>query len=138
MAAKQYPGEKATISYDMRRCIHAAACVKGNAQVFDANRKPWVEPDAAPPEELAAVVERCPSGALSIADGVGASLLQTPAENHVRIAPNGPLYFRGNVSVERMDGEPIHSDTRIALCRCGSSENKPFCDGSHWHINFKG
>jgi CDGSH-type Zn-finger protein len=50
--------------------------------------------------------------------------------------PNGPLFVRGLVRMVDEDGQLIREDTRLALCRCGASENKPFCDGSHRRIGF--
>lgn len=51
-------------------------------------------------------------------------------ENTVRVAPDGPLYIEGRVQLHFPDGEVI-DDTRVALCRCGDSQNKPFCDNTH-------
>jgi CDGSH-type Zn-finger protein len=45
--------------------------------------------------------------------------------------PNGPLLVRGDVELVDSDGAVLLQDTRIALCRCGLSANKPLCDGSH-------
>jgi CDGSH-type Zn-finger protein len=50
--------------------------------------------------------------------------------------PNGPLFMRGRLKVVDADGQLIREGTRLALCRCGASENKPFCDGSHRRIDF--
>jgi CDGSH-type Zn-finger protein len=49
---------------------------------------------------------------------------------------NGPLYVHGNVTILNSKGEVILQDTRVALCRCGASKNKPFCDNSHLDIGF--
>lgn len=59
-----YPGEKISIRYEVKRCIHAAECARNLPGVFDPQRKPWVDPDAAVADTIAAVVERCPTGAL--------------------------------------------------------------------------
>lgn len=123
--------------YDLARCIHAAECVHGAPAVFDIKRKPWIDPDGATPEEIAAVVDRCPSGALSIESPEAGSLLEPDAANSVRVEANGPLAFRGRLRLETMDGEEIISDTRLTLCRCGASANKPFCDGAHEKAGFE-
>jgi len=44
----------------------------------------------------------------------------------------GPLWVRGGVPIESADGSNYESRNRVTLCRCGKSENKPYCDGSHW------
>lgn len=71
---RSYPGTDIEISFDMRRCIHARNCFLGLPQVFNPARRPWVAPDAAPAEEIAAIIRSCPSGALTFRrlDGGGA------------------------------------------------------------------
>lgn len=44
----------------------------------------------------------------------------------------GPLWVRGGVPIQSADGSLYESRNRVTLCRCGKSENKPYCDGSHW------
>ena len=44
----------------------------------------------------------------------------------------GPIWVRGGISIESADGTMYESRNRVTLCRCGKSENKPYCDGSHW------
>jgi len=53
------------------------------------------------------------------------------------LAADGPLYLHGRVRVVDADAQPVVSDTRVALCRCGQSALKPFCDGSHTKAGFK-
>ena len=64
---KTYEGAEIDVSFDPEVCEHAAECVKGLPAVFDTARRPWIVPDAAPADEVAAQVERCPSGALQYA-----------------------------------------------------------------------
>ncbi len=66
MSRKDYVGGERTVSFDPEVCIHAAECVKGLPQVFDTNKRPWIQPDGAPGEAVDAQVGRCPSGALRI------------------------------------------------------------------------
>lgn len=61
---KTYTGVHSIVSFDPTLCQHAAECVRGAPAVFDTARRPWIDPDAASPEEIEAVVGRCPSGAL--------------------------------------------------------------------------
>jgi hypothetical protein len=49
---------------------------------------------------------------------------------------SGPLWVRGGIPVVGADGATYEVRNRVALCRCGASSNKPFCDGSHASINF--
>ena len=133
----QYSGKAAVVSYDAKRCIHAAECVHGLPNVFDPKARPWIDPDGAAADELVAVVARCPTGALHIARQDGGAGVATPTTNTVTIDPDGPLYACGDLEVVDSGGDVLLSDTRIALCRCGASANKPLCDGSHTQAEFQ-
>ncbi|MEM8484497.1 MAG: CDGSH iron-sulfur domain-containing protein [Bacteroidota bacterium] len=131
----EYAGEEVTVSYDLKRCIHAAACVKGLPGVFDPAKKPWVSPDEAATDTVAEVILQCPTGALkyTLSDGKTA---EVPEENTVDVVADGPLYVRGNMEITGAEGTVVLKDTRVALCRCGASENKPLCDGRHNKVGF--
>jgi CDGSH-type Zn-finger protein len=49
----------------------------------------------------------------------------------VTVYPDGPLIVRGDFGLQTVDGTPIEAHRTVALCRCGRSAVKPFCDGSH-------
>jgi 3-phenylpropionate/trans-cinnamate dioxygenase ferredoxin subunit len=59
------------------------------------------------------------------------------ADVEIRVTKNGPYLVSGRPQLRAADGSPIavENDT-IALCRCGASSNKPFCDGTHSKIGF--
>ncbi len=58
-------------------------------------------------------------------------------ETRIVVRPNGPYLVEGPLTVVDIEGREFKSDRpRIALCRCGSSANKPFCDGTHQRIGF--
>jgi uncharacterized Fe-S cluster protein YjdI/CDGSH-type Zn-finger protein len=119
-----------------RAGIHSANCVRALRDVFDPQRRPWIEPAAASADAIAAAVLRCPSGALHFIrhDGAAQEVADVPAT----LTPirNGPLYVRGDVEVRGLDGRPLRRDTRISLCRCELAARLPFCDNScrkqHW------
>lgn len=129
-----YHGEDADVTYDVKRCIHVRECVRGLPGVFDPDRRPWIRPDEGDVDELAAVVERCPTGALHYERTDGGPEETTPETNSVTVDADGPLYLRGDVRVEDPTGEELLADTRVALCRCGLSGNKPLCDDSHARV----
>jgi CDGSH-type Zn-finger protein/uncharacterized Fe-S cluster protein YjdI len=136
MARKAYRSERITVSFDLRRCIHARECVRGLPEVFNTEKRPWIQPDRAEPDAITTIVLRCPSGALQFEreDGVR----ETPSEeNVIAIAENGPLYARGDIEIESPKGGTLFRETRVALCRCGASQNKPFCDNTHKEIGFR-
>ncbi len=136
MTRKAYRSEKITVSFDLERCIHSAECVRGLPGVFDTEKRPWIQPDKAHPNRVAEVVMRCPTGALQFERTDGGAEEPAPSENIVVVAASGPLYIRGNVEVRDSTGTTLLEDTRVALCRCGESTNKPFCDNSHKQANF--
>ncbi|MFA6167512.1 MAG: (4Fe-4S)-binding protein [Gemmatimonadaceae bacterium] len=59
-----YEAPGITVTFDPEICVHSGACVRGLPAVFDERRKRWIHAEAASPDEVAAQVERCPSGAL--------------------------------------------------------------------------
>jgi CDGSH-type Zn-finger protein/uncharacterized Fe-S cluster protein YjdI len=131
-----YKGKDITITYDVGRCIHAAECVKNAPAVFDPHKKPWIDPDGADPDQVASSILRCPSGALKFERKDGGPAEEAPRENKVQVQPDGPLYVTGDIEIEGADGEVAYRETRVALCRCGASTHKPFCDNSHIDSGF--
>jgi len=136
MAVHRYETKELVVEYDAKRCIHAAECVRGLPTVFDPQAKPWIKPDNANSAELAAVIRCCPTGALTIQRKDGTAAEQPDAVNTVTIAPDGPLYLRGRIAFSGGTHAAPVEHTRVALCRCGASANKPFCDGSHKKSGF--
>ncbi len=125
-----------TVTWIRRRCIHVAECVRGLPAVFKPGSVPWVEPAQAAAARVADVVCRCPTGALHYERHDGGAAEPVPVVNAVLPEPDGPLYLKGDVEVVAEDGRTVARDTRIALCRCGATKNRPFCDGSHWDAGF--
>jgi CDGSH-type Zn-finger protein len=105
-------------------------------QVFVPEARPWVVVDAADADAVAATIEACPTGALHYRRLDGGPEEQPQEQTTVEPRPNGPLFVRGSVRIADPDGRILREDTRVALCRCGASQNKPFCDGSHLRIGF--
>lgn len=132
-----YSSDSIEVTYNAKRCIHAAACVHGLPTVFDPEKRPWVSPEAASAEDVATVISRCPTGALQYArkdDGPAESI---PDKNTIHVRTNGPLHVRGDLQMPAGDDGEAVRETRLALCRCGASANKPFCDNSHAKAEFK-
>ena len=131
-AIEQAVGKWATISFDGARCIHARRCVLSQPGVFKANvQGPWLDPDAASAEELIFVALNCPSGAIQVTRHDGGTGEQAPLVNTVQIRENGPLAFNAPIEIA---GAAVGD--RVTLCRCGASQNKPYCDGSHAGAGF--
>ena len=128
--AKTYSGADIEISFDMKRCIHARNCYLKLPQVFDPAKRPWVSPDAAPAEEIAAMIRTCPSGALTYARKDGADAETAPGINRAAVIENGPNALHGKLTI---GGTTMH---RATLCRCGQTKTPPYCDHSHDEAGF--
>lgn len=131
-----FPGDTVDVHWDGRLCIHIAECGQAEGELFVGGREPWCVPDVAQASEVAEVCERCPSGALTYTDKSGAGE-QAAAENSVHVTYNGPLYVRGDLSIDDAPEDMPGVRYRAALCRCGQSNNKPFCDNSHMEAGFQ-
>jgi CDGSH-type Zn-finger protein/uncharacterized Fe-S cluster protein YjdI len=135
MSIESYRGKSLTITFDGGRCIHSRNCVLGAPSVFRANVEgPWIDPDAISAEELVAVAHQCPSGAIQYQRHDGGPAEAAPLVNVVRVRENGPLAFAA--AIELTTGDQTVASTRLTLCRCGQSKNKPFCDGAHVTAGF--
>lgn len=132
----EYPGKSAKVSWHGRLCIHVGECGRAKGELFVAGRDPWCQPDLASSDEVAEVVQRCPTGALTVAFNDVGSVERADAENVVTVAYNGPLFVRGDLAIEGAPGDAPGLAYRAALCRCGKSRNKPFCDNSHEKAGF--
>jgi len=132
-----YDGAQADVHWDGRLCIHIGECGRAPNDLFVGGRQPWCQPDQASPDEVAEVVKRCPTGALTYLRKDGGEVEAADAENVVSVMYNGPLYVRGDLEVEGASGDMSGVRFRAALCRCGQSKNKPFCDNSHEDAGFK-
>jgi CDGSH-type Zn-finger protein/uncharacterized Fe-S cluster protein YjdI len=132
-----YDGDGIRVSFEASRCIHAAQCVSRLPAVFDTARRPWIDPDGAPAEQIAAIVRRCPTGALKYERTDGGSEETFDPVNTLTVAADGPVFARGDIQVVDAERRPVARDTRAAFCRCGDSANKPWCDGSHVERGFQ-
>ena len=132
---EDYSDSDITIHDNRGICAHAGRCTDGLPAVFKLGTEPWIDPDAASAKEVSDVIRSCPSGALSYTSAE----IESPEQETdatVFIAPNGPYVVTGGPELlETHRGEGA-SKEHFTLCRCGGSKNKPFCDGTHWHIKF--
>ncbi|MGC1547329.1 MAG: ferritin-like domain-containing protein [Rhodanobacter sp.] len=129
---EQVEGEKLTLLFEAKRCIHARFCVTGAPTVFLANvQGPWIHPDTMDVERLADIAHACPSGAIRYKRHDGRPDESAPPVNLAATREAGPYAFRGELVLK---GVP--AGYRATLCRCGASKNKPFCDGSHHDVVF--
>ncbi len=136
-----------TVTFDPQVCVHSAVCLAALPAVFDVRRRRWVAPEAAAASEVAAAIDRCPSGALkyvltdevttALAIGAGRDTAAADAGARIQASLNGPLLLQGDYELLDEAGAPIPRSGKLALCRCGGTGNQPFCDGSHARVGFK-
>ncbi len=145
----RYTGKEVTILWKPHLCSHSKKCWQSLSSVFKPGERPWIDPDGAEGRRIIDQVRQCPSGALSIAteesaasasaatntDGYTSTSLPSTS---VEVTANGPLIVKGSIEVKHADGRIELKEERCALCRCGSSGNKPWCDGSHRKSGFQG
>lgn len=136
MGRKEYRTDRIVVSYDAATCIHAAECVKGLPDVFDPEARPWIRPQNASAEEIEKVVARCPSGALQ-ARRLDTSAHDVPPAVTATVMADGPVVLEGACVVRDAQGRILRREAKVALCRCGSSQAKPFCDGTHGKVGFR-
>jgi CDGSH-type Zn-finger protein/uncharacterized Fe-S cluster protein YjdI len=116
-------------------CCHSGNCTDHLPAVFHNASEPFVTADGAGPDAIEKIVRACPSGALGFIRN-GVSYEGEEREPEIYVAHNASYYVRGGIELE---GEPLNKGAlreHYALCRCGQSKNKPFCDGSHWYAKF--
>ena len=130
-----YPGQAIEVHWDERLCIHIGECGNAKGDLFVGGRDPWCLPDLCAKDDVREICERCPSGALSYTDKEAGP--ETPAAaNTVMVTYRGPLYVTGDLAIEGAPEDMPGVRFRAALCRCGASKNKPFCDNSHLESGF--
>ena len=133
---EDYVGKGMTIHDNRGICAHQGFCTDGLKSVFRLDTEPWIDPGGAGVAEITATVRRCPSGALSYSiDGV--EHRDRDGGPQILVSQDGPYYVSGGVELRDAARGEGGSKEHYTLCRCGGSKNKPFCDGTHWHIKFK-
>jgi len=140
-----YVGQQVTILDNRGICQHSGFCADRLSTVFHADGEPFVTPSGGRMDEIIRAVRDCPSGALSYAvDGVEA---RGDVDHHgtrepaIEVSKDGPYRVTGGIPLRDTEGGEVPrgegaSREHYALCRCGQSQNKPFCSGMHWYVDF--
>lgn len=133
----RYDGKEINVEWDGRLCIHIGECGYSEGDLFVGGREPWCVPDLTSVDDVVDVVKRCPTGAITF-ESNDASVAETASsENAVTVSYHGPYFISGDLAIEGAADDMHGVKFRAALCRCGASKNKPFCDNSHEEIGFK-
>lgn len=125
--------EEVAVEDNRTICAHVAHCTNDLPEVFRREGRPWIKPEEGSSESIVALTHRCPSGAL-VARIDGTPVPEPEREPTIRIMPDGPYLVEGDVPLQIDDDLAPPVPQRYALCRCGASKNKPYCDGSHHQL----
>jgi len=136
---KEYSNGETTVVWEAEKCTHSAICAKGLPEVFRPRLRPWIKMDTAKTDAIINQVKQCPSGALSYyLNGKKEDDTTEITETKVEVLENGPLLVYGILKVIEQDGGSKIKSKTTAFCRCGQSDNKPYCDGAHVNAGFEG
>lgn len=135
---KHYTNGEVTIVWQPNKCIHSALCFTGLPSVFNPRERPWAKPEGASTQEIVDQIKKCPSGALSYFMNDETNKEEAHLETVIEALPNGPLLVYGTMTLKDKNGQQTLENKTTALCRCGQSSNKPFCDGTHAKVGFEG
>jgi CDGSH-type Zn-finger protein/truncated hemoglobin YjbI len=141
-----YPGVQVTVLDNRGLCQHSGLCTDRLPAAFRTSQEPFVAASGGRMDEIIRAVRDCPSGALGLAiDGREQHAVRDWADTRepaIEVTQDGPYRVTGGIELSAAgDGEVArnHGASRehYALCRCGHSQNKPFCSGMHWYVDFR-
>ncbi|HNS13603.1 MAG TPA: (4Fe-4S)-binding protein [Bacteroidia bacterium] len=135
MTTKKYIKDDLTIIWKPDVCMHSAICFRGLPGVFNPKVRPWIEPNAASKDDIINQIKKCPSGALGYELSKKDNMENSVENTRITVSDKGPYLVKGRFVFVNIDGKEEIKEGNIALCRCGASGNKPFCDGSHKKTN---
>jgi CDGSH-type Zn-finger protein len=130
-----YAGKELSVLDNRGTCCHSGNCTDRLPAVFHHDGEPFVDPNGASKDEIVSIVRACPSGALGYVDN-GVTYTGEEREPAICVSQDGPYHVQGSIDLQHEQRNEGANLQHYALCRCGHSKNKPFCDGSHWNVKF--
>ena len=137
--AAEYDGPELILTDQENLCAFARFCHKGHGDVWNLTLS---SDNPIHKKEAIAAAEDCPAGRL-IAWNKDSKIPYLPDEEAaITIIQDpekkcsGPIWVKGNVPLVSSDGTEYERRYQMTLCRCGESDNKPFCDAMHVSIQF--
>ncbi len=145
---REYTNGEITVYWRPKECVHATTCFRELRSVFDPGKRPWVNMNGASTEEIIRIVNLCPTDALTYKYNqvvAKPAAEQTNGEEkkensppavEVRVMRDGPLVIKGEFMVTGADGKEMKKMRIASFCRCGHSNNMPYCDGTHRKVGW--
>jgi uncharacterized Fe-S cluster protein YjdI len=142
---RKYTNGEITVFWKPKKCIHVTTCYRELIEVFNPRKRPWVNMQGAPTEEIIRVVNLCPTQALSFqynkdidAEKQADNCQERNAEiPEVCVIEDGPVVIKGNFVLYDTNNTKLDHGHTVSICRCERSGNLPFCDGAHRKSGFK-
>ena len=140
---RDYSNDEITVHWRPSKCIHVTTCYKELNEVFNPQKRPWINMKGAPTEKIIEIVNKCPTKALAYSwnDKRKNEENKKPEEKEklteVKIMADGPIVVSGDFEIIGPKGQTYNKMKMISFCRCGASNNMPFCDGTHRKIGFR-
>jgi len=133
---QRYEGKEINVIFNRSICSGAGTCVRNYPKIYKSASEDWINPDGDNVDEVKKSVIQCPSGALSY-EIAGESLSEDYDGYKLNVIKNGPLNIIGKVELHVDKWSTNANPQKYSLCRCGASENKPFCDYMHASLKSK-
>lgn len=153
---RQYTNGEITVFWVPSKCIHATTCFRELIEVYNPGRRPWVNMEGASTRRIIEVTNKCPTQALvwkynkdltkeektgqrtdSREELTPENISGSGASTIIKLMKDGPIVVEGSFSVTGSDSKELKSSIMTSFCRCGSSRNMPYCDGTHRKIDFR-
>jgi len=144
---RDYSNGEITVHWKPAECVHSTICYAKLRSVFDPVKRPWVNMKGASTDKIIAIVNECPTDALTFSwddkkkqEESTEEIAKTEEKvstTKVQIMENGPAIISGDFTLIGKRGVKLAQADTIALCRCGHSSNQPFCDGTHNRVGYK-
>lgn len=138
---KEYSNNEVTVVWKPDLCIHSKKCWKELGSVFDPRVRPWIKMAGSDTDSIIAQVKICPSGALQYYMNAEQPPAPPPVQEEItqqdtriEVTVGGPYLVKSRCMIVHADGTEEVKDAVVALCRCGASQKKPYCDGSHVNV----
>jgi uncharacterized Fe-S cluster protein YjdI len=141
---RSYTNGEITVNWKPGLCNHSGICFTRLIEVFNPRKRPWVNLEGASTEKIIETVDKCPTDALTWQWNDASKHLKEDKKNKteekksctIQVMRDGPIVAEGDFKVIDSFGNELKAMKMVSFCRCGHSNNLPFCDGTHRKVGF--